>query len=118
MPVQPWKSWGQRIRVHMREKKLRPVNVAASLEMSDSALRSWLNGTRQINLSDFFRLCDVVKADPRQMLFGSPGLSPEQRQALGEAVANLLENDTAVHPNYPQLVQRLQKDLTSRKSKR
>lgn len=113
-----WKSWGQRIRVHMKEKRLRPVNVAAKLDMSDSALRSWLNGNRDINLSDFVRLCDAIKADPRQILFGSVGLTAEQKLALGQRVVEILEADTASNSHYPGLVSKLQKDLNHKRGKR
>jgi hypothetical protein len=110
-----WKIWGQRIRVHMREKRLRPITVALKLGMSEPALRSWLNGNREINLSDFVRLCVAIKADPRQMLFGSMGLSPEQKQALGQRVVEILETDTASNSHYPKFVRSVQKDLTRRK---
>lgn len=90
------------------------LQVAAKLGMSEPGLRSWLNGNRQINLSDFIRLCEAVKADPRQMLFGAPYLSPEQRQVLGEAVAHILENDTAANPHYPPFVKGLQRDMKRR----
>lgn len=99
----------------MKERMLSTEAAAAILGMSESALRSWINGNREINLTDFFRLCAAIKADPRQMLFGSPALSAEQRQALGEVVASVLENDVALHPNYSRFVDRLQKDLTKRK---
>lgn len=51
--------------------KLQWGDIADAMEMSESALRHWLNGTREPNLSDFVKLCQVVKADACQILFGS-----------------------------------------------
>ena len=112
-----WKLWGQRVRIAMKERRLRPVAVASKLGIAESALRSWINGNREINLSDFIRLCSAVKADPRQVLFGSIGLSSEQKHALGQRVVEILEADTAVHPDYSGLVTKLQRDLASKRSK-
>ena len=113
-----WKLWGKRIRVQMRERRLRPVAVAHKVGISEPALRSWINGNREINLSDFFRLCDAVRADPRQMLFGSVGLSEEQRQLLGQRVVQILESDTATNSHYPKLVRNLQQDLNNKRGKK
>lgn len=113
-----WRDWGQRVRVHMKERRLRPSGVAAKLDISEPALRSWINGNREINLSDFVRLCEAIKADPRQMLFGAVGLTAEQKTALGRRVVEILENDTAAHPNYPGLVRNLQNDLNHKRGKK
>ena len=110
-----WKLWGQRLRTHMKEQRLRPVVVASRVGIEEPTLRSWINGNRQINLSDFFRLCAAVKADPRQILFGSVGLSAEQKQALGQAVVSILENDTAASPGYGDFVKQLQQDINHKR---
>ena len=101
----------------MKEKRLRPITVAGRLSLSEPALRSWLNGNRQINLVDFFRLCAAAMADPRMILFGSVGLTPEQKQQLGQAVVSILENDTAVSTNYPQFVKQLQNDIDQKRGR-
>lgn len=113
-----WKLWGPRFRVHMREKRLSTRVLAERLRMSESALRSWLNGNREVNVTDFFRLCDVAKADPRRILFGHVDLTAAQKQALGQRVVEMLEADTAALPSYPKLVQLLQRDLSSKRRRR
>jgi transcriptional regulator with XRE-family HTH domain len=112
-----WKSWGIRLRVHLKEKRQRPVGLAAKMGISESAMRSWINGNREINLSDFMALCSAAGADPRQILFGSLGLTVEQRQVLGQAVASILDTDTAINVNYPGLVKSLQADLNTKRKK-
>ena len=108
-----WKLWGPRFRVHMRENRLSTRGLAERLRMSESALRSWLNGNREVNVTDFFRLCDVAKADPRRILFGQVGLTAAQKQAPGRRVVEILEaDDAALHPR---LVQPLQRDLSRKR---
>lgn len=113
-----WKEWGKRVRVQMKERRMRPGAVAAKLGIAEPTLRSWLNGSREINLSDFVRLCAAVKGDPRQLLFGSLGLSAEQKFALGQRVVEILETDTAVNPAYPHLVRQLQNDINGKRGKK
>ena len=100
-----WKLWGPRFRAHMRENRLSTRVLAERLRMSESALRSWLNGNREINVTDFFRLCDLARADPRRILFGQLGLTTAQRKALGQRVVEILEADTALLPRSRQLAQ-------------
>jgi transcriptional regulator with XRE-family HTH domain len=99
-----WKLWGPRFRAHMRENRLSTRVLAKRLRMSESALRSWLNGNREVNVTDFFRLCDVANADPRRILFGRVSLTAAQKQAVGRRVVEILEADTATLPGYSQLV--------------
>lgn len=113
-----WKLWGPRFRVHMRENRLSTRVVAERLRMSESALRSWLNGNREVNVTDFFRLCDVANADPRRILFGQVGLTAAQKQAVGQRVVEILEADTASLPSYAQLVQPLQRDPSRKRRRR
>lgn len=65
-----WRDWGARFRKHCRDKKINNVFLADKLEMSESGVRSWVNGNREINLSDFFRLCTAASVEPSQILFG------------------------------------------------
>lgn len=84
-PRDPWAGWGQRLRAHVKEKRIPWEKVAARVGESGvaiSTVRSWLNGTRDINLVDFFALCKAAEADPAAILFGVSSLTPEQRQLL------------------------------------
>ena len=60
-------GWGARFR-HAIKGKLTLGDLAEELDMSESAIRSWVNGTREINLSDFVRLCASARLDPVMVL--------------------------------------------------
>lgn len=66
-----WKEWGLRFRERIRDKKINLRTLAERLELAESTVRSWINGNREINLSDFFRLCQAGNIDPSQVLFGT-----------------------------------------------
>ena len=100
-----WKLWGPRFRVHMRENGLSTRVLAERLRMSESALRSWLNGNREINVTDLFRLCDLSRADPKRILFGQLGLTATQKKVLGQRVVEILEADTALLPRSRKVAQ-------------
>ena len=104
-----WKLWGPRFRVHMRENGLSTRVLAERLRMSESALRSWLNGNREINVTDLFRLCDLSRADPKRILFGQLGLTATQKKVLGQRVVEMFEADTGVLSSSRQLAQPAQR---------
>ena len=114
---QNWRKWGPRFKVLAKENGSSLADVAEKLKMSESGVRSWTNGTRQINLSDFFALCAAAKVDPSQALFGRVGLSVEQKAKLGELLTSVLETDSAIHPDYPAMAKSLQSDLKLRRKK-
>lgn len=66
-----WRDWGTRFRRACRDKQspLTTKEVAERLDMAESSVRSWLNGTREINLSDFFLLCSAAGIEPASILF-------------------------------------------------
>lgn len=66
-----WKTWGARFRDQMRAKELNLAVLADRMSLAESTLRSWTNGNRDINLSDFFRLCAAAGIDPHDVLFPS-----------------------------------------------
>lgn len=66
-----WRDWGPRFRDLSRDKKISTRALAEKLELSESAVRSWLNYNREINLTDFFKLCAAGNIDPSQVLFGT-----------------------------------------------
>ena len=101
----------------MREQRLSTRVLAERLRMSESALRSWLNGNREVNVTDFFTLCDVAKADPRRILFGQLSLTAAEKQALGKRLVEILETDTTALPGHPQPAQPL-REASSRNRRR
>lgn len=64
-----WQGWGVRFRQAIRLKGLNLATVAERMDVHESSVRSWTNGHRDINLKDFFRLCDVAGIDPMPILF-------------------------------------------------
>lgn len=66
-----WKDWGPRFRELSQQKGLSTRRLAESLELAESTVRSWLNGNREINLTDFFLICQVGNIDPAAVLFGT-----------------------------------------------
>jgi transcriptional regulator with XRE-family HTH domain len=95
-----WRHWGDRLRLHVRESRQTWATIAQRMELSEGTLRHWCNGTREINLADFFRLCDVTAADAHLILFGKPYLSEESARQLGAQVAELLTKDASLNPRY------------------
>jgi transcriptional regulator with XRE-family HTH domain len=65
-----WADWGKRFRAGCRGKTT-TRQVAEKLGLAESTVRSWINGTRELNLTDFFRLCGAAGLDPALILFAS-----------------------------------------------
>lgn len=91
--------------------------IAEVMGLAESTLRSWTNGTRDINLKDFFALCDAARIDPAHALFGRIGLTQEQKARLGDMVVKILDSDAATNPDYPALATSLRRDLKRRQKK-
>lgn len=89
-----WESWGTRLRAHLKKKKSNLAKLAEKVERSEPTLRSWTNGTRQINLVDFFYICEAAEADPAIILFGTALLSQEQSKAIRDLASTLPSNQT------------------------
>lgn len=95
----------------MKEKKLSLAGVSEKMGMAESTLRSWTNGTREINLSDFFKLCAAAQLNPAQVLFGSVPLDPETRRSLGELVTGVLDADPAILSDYQKMTKKLRQTV-------
>ena len=76
-------GWGQRFRDQARAKGLSLADVAEKLDLAESTVRSWTNGTRDINLTDFIELCDAAGLDHAMILFA--GKVDAKFLAIGEA---------------------------------
>ncbi len=75
-----WKGWGPRFRAECRKNQITLAIVAGRLDQAESTVRSWTNGNREINLSDFFRLCAAAEIEPRLVLF-----TPEIGEKVNDA---------------------------------
>jgi transcriptional regulator with XRE-family HTH domain len=69
MPNYNWKEWGTRFRLAIADKELNLATLAERCGKAESTVRSWVNGTRDLNLKDFFLLCEKADLDPRLVLF-------------------------------------------------
>lgn len=96
-------GWGARFREYAKKRGLSLGKVAERLEVAESTVRSWTNGTRDINLTDFVRLCDESGLDHAMILFSDKvdakflaigeawtKATPEQRGVLWTAAQGIL----------------------------
>lgn len=65
-----WKDWGKRLKQHMKDAGLTQDKVAERLGVSQGSIAHWLSGRREVNLADYFKLCEAAGADPQRTLFG------------------------------------------------
>lgn len=93
-----WKGWGPRFRRHCRENHTSLAKIAGLIGRGESTLRSWTNGTREINLSEFFALCAAAKADPAAILFDITNLTPHEREQISAMLGKILEFSTVPGP--------------------
>ena len=61
-------GWGGRFRAMIEAKDMTLGQVADRFGKSESGLRNWVNGSREINLSDFVKLCASARLDPVMVL--------------------------------------------------
>lgn len=62
-------GWGARFREQAKERGLSLGQIAGKLDLAESTVRSWTNGTRDINLADFLKLCEAAEIDAALVLF-------------------------------------------------
>lgn len=105
-------AWGVRLRDHLTENGETLANLAKKMhnpktgdERVDVTLRSWLNGNRQINLSEFLELCIQAGADPAFILFGRPLMREDVNDHLNALVHSLGSADPSAHDAYRKQVQ-------------
>lgn len=111
MTKKAWESWGRRFKEMAKDNGHTLASLAETLELTEAALRHWTNGTREINLSDFFALCEAAKVDPSQALFGAITMDPETQRQLGEIAKRVLEADPAASPDYEKMTKGLRKKI-------
>lgn len=99
--------WGGRLREHLKNNGETLANLAKKMrnpetgdERVDVTLRSWLNGNRKINLSEFLELCIQAGADPAFILFGRPLMREDVNDHLNALVHSLGSADPTAHDAY------------------
>ena len=91
MPYTTWKNWGKRFREQVKERGETLGTVSERMECAESTVRSWTNGTREINLSDFFVLCEKAGVDPSHVLFNGAMVDAKIKQQVKE-LATLMDS--------------------------
>jgi transcriptional regulator with XRE-family HTH domain len=71
-------EWRQRFKDFMREAQVTQDYLAEKMDVSQGTIAHWLKGRREINLSDFLRLCEWAGADAQRILFGARAAPPEE----------------------------------------
>lgn len=104
------KGWGSRFRAHMRLHKQSQESLGDALGVSQGAVGHWLSGRRQINLSEFWRLCEVAGADPRVILFHE-----DANPALADEIKKVLAAHPELHPGYQGFERSLRRSKNPRK---
>lgn len=72
-----YSKWRERAKQWIKSKKLTHQWIAAEMERSRATIGHWLSGHNKINLDEFFTLCDVIKADPQEILFGRSSIAKD-----------------------------------------
>lgn len=114
--MRAWLDWGNRFRTQIKEKSRTLAQVAEKMNRAESTLRSWTNGTREINLLEFFQLCEAAEVDAAAVLFGRPLMTDAQRKAIGELTASLMEKDPTSSPNYDKFAEKVRKSVSRDKA--
>lgn len=104
-------KWGTRFREALKARNSNLAKLAEhkKVDRSESALRSWTNGTRDINLSEFLQLCDAAGIDPAVVLFAGKvdnkfldigeawgKANPVQREVLWTAAQGILAQNESL----------------------
>lgn len=110
------KDWQQRFRAHMARHGQTQEKLGALLEpeRSQAAIGHWLRGVRDINLADFFQLCEAAGADPREILFGET----TAEQALHTLQATVLATKPDRSPAYHKFEKSIARKSTPRTKSR
>lgn len=55
---------GEYIKQYMKDKGIKQIYVAEKIGISPQVLGTMLNGTRKIEITEFFKICEAMQADP------------------------------------------------------
>ena len=66
-----WLDWNKRLRDALRGRHVRIRDVAEKAGVHEQTVYSWTNKSRNINLADFFALCEAAELSPLAVLFGN-----------------------------------------------
>ena len=101
--------WASRFRELLREKKTSVAAVARAMGRPPAGVHHWVNGTREILLTQFLDLCRAAKLDPVIVLYGAGYIPAELREQVQGLTKYVLEADPSSKPGYPALSKKLAK---------
>lgn len=104
-------DWKTRLQIHMEAQSLTQTALAARMGVTQGGLGHWLSGRREINLSDFMRLCKAAGANPQIILFGE---TPNSH--LIDKIRSVLDANPAENGNYAAFEKRLGQIPRSKKA--
>lgn len=117
-PPPDWRKWGARFREAVKEQEKKYDDIGATMKPPrvESSIRSWTNGTRKINLVEFFELCRAADVDPAMILFGRPLMTVALQESLTGFARKVIESDPASSPTYGKFGDNIRKSVRARKA--
>jgi len=103
MDKESWKRWGERFRILAKENGETLATVAENMGLAESTLRSWTNGTREVNLTDFIAMCIAARVHPSMVLFEGPPMDAETLRQINALAKVAFKSDSGIGPE-PQTI--------------
>lgn len=100
MEKDDWKTWGPRFKALAKENGETLATVAEKMGLAESTLRSWTNGTHDVNLADVMEMCAHADVNPALVLFNAPLMRPEIKSQLRDLAKNVFDADHSIVPGY------------------
>lgn len=109
-------DWQKRFRAHMKRhglsrRWLATMMTTAGRPITEGGIGHWLTGVRDVNLKDFFSLCEAAGADPMIILFGAT-----IHQAMSQLVPRLLATEPDTNSHYGPFEKKLRVRKSSRRT--
>jgi transcriptional regulator with XRE-family HTH domain len=89
----PVKTWGKRLRVILKKKKIRQPWIAEKMGVADSTLRSWLNGNRPIQFDDLRTICKLADVHLSLVLFDAMPMDTEMKRRIDDLAGRARSKD-------------------------
>lgn len=97
--IQLEKQFGSNLKKALKARRIKGVELAEILGVSQSAVSSWVNGGSYPQLDTLYRMCKVLKVDPGTLMFGEADEEKAGNQEEGpldiEHRMNTVENKVA-----------------------
>lgn len=88
-----WEGWGGRFKKAAAANNWTIKRLAGRKDAvaKEAALRHYSNGTRDIKLRDFFKLCEQAEVDPHDILFGKLALTSSEKKVIANEIVEQLD---------------------------